>query len=238
MTVICPSCDSRFRDPPADIPKSRPMQCSNCDYEWVLGQEPLSQVDAPSMAPQMSDLLENGEDAILTNLPVVIEGAEDDTVKRDPIYVDKLPTPKPRKSRITLMSLAALIGIGAVTGSIVMRDTVMEKAPQTVALYDAAGLISVAPGLEIENVVTTRTKEDGIRRLIVRGEIENVASNTVPVPPIKLIMRNKSDAHLYAWTVTAAKPSLKAGERSRFTAVAQDYPGDAVNVEVEFVPAK
>ena len=238
MTVICPSCDSRFRDPPADVPKSRPMQCGNCEHEWVLDASALPHIDAPSMAPDMNDLLEDGDNTIHTNLPVIVEGAIDDTVKRDPIYVDKLPAPKPRKSRLTLMSLAALVGIGAVTASIVMRDTVMERAPQTAALYDAAGLISVAPGLEFDNVVTTRTKEDGIRRLIVRGEIENVASNTVPVPPIKLIMRNKSDAHLYAWTVTAAKPSLKAGERSRFTAVAQDYPGDAVNVEVEFAPAE
>lgn len=238
MTVICPSCDSRFRDPPAEVSKSRPMLCGNCEHEWMLDASSLQQVDAPSMAPDMNDLLDDGDNTIHTNLPVVVEGAVDDTIKRDPIYVDRLPTPKPKKSRLTLMSLAALIGIGAVTGSIVMRDTVMEKAPQTVALYDAAGLVSVAPGLKIENVVTTRTKEDGIRRLIVRGEIENVADNSVPVPPIKLIMRNKSDAHLYAWTVTAAKPSLNAGERSRFTAVAQDYPGDAVNVEVEFAPAE
>ena len=238
MTVICPSCDSRFRDPPAEVAQTRPMQCGNCEHEWMLDAAELPRVDAPSMAPSMSDLLEGDDNKIHTNLPVIVEGGADDIVKRDPIYVDSLPAPKPKKSRITLMSLAALLGIGAVTASIVMRDTVMEKAPQTVALYDAAGLVPAAPGLEFENVVTTRTKEDGIRRLIVRGEIENVASNTVPVPPIKLIMRNKSDAHLYAWTVTAAKPSLKAGERSRFTAVAQDYPDDAVNVEVEFAPAE
>ena len=238
MTVICPSCGSRFRDPPADVAQTRPMLCSNCEHEWMLDATTLPNVDAPSMAPSMSDLLEDGDNKIHTNLPVIVEGDADDVVKRDPIYVDRLPTPKPNKSRLTLMSLAVLVGVGAVTTSIMMRDTIMERAPQTVALYDAAGLVPLAPGLEIENVVTTRTKEDGIRRLIVRGEIENIASNTVPVPPIKLIMRNKSDAHLYAWTVTAAKPSLKAGERSRFTAVAQDYPGEAVNVEVEFAPAE
>ena len=38
--------------------------------------------------------------------------------------------------------------------------------------------------------------------------------------------------------VTANKASLKAGEKSRFTAIAHDFPDTTMNVDVEFVPTK
>lgn len=242
MTVICPSCDARFRDPPAEIMRTRPLQCSKCEHEWfvdevvVVDTDPVAQTASDAPQSPMDALLDNEEGAIRTGLPVVVEQQDAETEERKPLFVDREPAVAERKSHFALMSCAAILMLGTITGLIAMRDTVMKHVPETTAAYSAAGLVSQTRGLEIANVVTTRSKTDGIRKLIVRGEIENLADNTVPVPPIKLIMRNKNDAHLYAWTVSASKPSLNAGERGRFTAVAQDYPDEAVNVEVEFAP--
>ncbi|MEE9315427.1 MAG: MJ0042-type zinc finger domain-containing protein [Rhizobiaceae bacterium] len=240
MTIICPACDAHFRNPPADIPMSRPVQCGKCDHEWL----PLStriKMDAPSIAPDMADLVD-GQNAIKTALPVVMpKDLKNHSPK--PIFVDRAPEQIHKTSISALVKMAApmvaMACLAVFSGSIIFKDAIMAELPKTTSLYQAAGLTSKNPALEIANVVTTKSINDGISQLIVKGEVLNIADNTVPVPPLKLIMRGKSNANLFAWTVTTAKTSLKAGEKSRFTAVAHDFPIGAVNVEVEFaLPAK
>lgn len=240
MTVICPACDARFRDPPNDIPKTRPLQCGRCEHEWQLDDDSLNsneihQVDAPSIAPDMSDLVAGGSgDEIRTGLPVIMPQVEPAEKPRQPIYVDREviedAAPK-RRFGLPILGIACLC---IIAGSISFKDIVLKHVPHSMAIYQMAGLISSQPELKIANISTTRTKNDGIRRLIVKGEVKNIADSTVPIPPIKLTMRGDANNTLYAWTVSTTKQSLKAGEISQFTAIANDYPGNAVDVEVEF----
>ena len=134
---------------------------------------------------------------------------------------------------VPLITLACLTVLATGVG---LRNTVMHLAPPTVAIYQMAGLVSASPGLEIGNIVTTKVDKDGIRQLIIEGEIQNVADNTVPVPPVKLTMRGKANGNIQAWTVAANKARLKAGESSRFTAITSEFPRDMVDVNVEFAP--
>ncbi|MEL6750800.1 MAG: hypothetical protein AAFO70_01820 [Pseudomonadota bacterium] len=226
MTVICPACDARFRDPPADISPTRPLQCGKCEHEW---HRPV--VDAPLMMPSMDDL--TGE-AIRTQLPVVTETRPADAIKRR-IYVDALPQPK--KSRaLPALVLGCSLALTAVAGMVGGRGLVVDAVPQSANLYAALGMADETPQLQIANVTTTRTKRDGISQLIVRGEVANIADATVPVPPIVLTMRGKGDAKLYEWRVMASARNLASGEKSAFTAVATDYPAGATDVDVTFEP--
>ncbi len=253
MTIICPKCDSRFRDPPADIPLSRPLQCSNCEHEWVRASahpsdgetqtieapvlaEPRQQVDAPPLAPSMDDLIADRTDEIRINLPVVTDTPEDAAETKDePIFIDRaVAADQQAKRKRVLFPVLGLACIGLLASVLSLPHAMVDTSIQTGSVLKAAGLpISPAP-LSIAEMKTIKTKKDGIRQLIVRGEIENIAAHTVPVPPIKLTMRGEQNVRLYAWTVSAAKGELKAGERSRFTAIAHDYPREAVDVEVEF----
>ena len=235
MTVICPKCEAKFRDPPEEVLKSRTLQCGKCEHEWKPGAEakPRITLDAPSLAPEMNDLL-NGSEPIQTSLPVVMDKQN----KLAPIYVDRAPPADPPSKRSMLIPAVALSCMMVAAAAVGLRTSVMNHIPQTVALYQAVGLASENPGLKIANVVTTRTDKDGIRQLIVKGEIQNIADNTVPVPPVQLIMRGKEKANLFAWTVSANKQSLEAGETGRFTAVAHDFPAETVNVDIEFVSPK
>ena len=238
MTVICPSCDARFRDPPIDLPKTNPLQCSKCEHEWVPAQlaSPRLQLDTPSMAPEMADLV-GDKNEIRTTLPVTISKPHE-SPKREPVYVDRFPASPQKRAGIRAWHGAAFACLALFAGSIIFKQTVMATLPQTQPFYLAAGLTTANPGLQIDKVTTTKSSKDGIRQLIVRGEIQNIATATVPVPPIKLIMRGESQSNLYAWTVTATRDTLKSGEKSRFTAVAQGFPDKAVDVEVEFAPIK
>ena len=234
MTVICPNCDSRFRDPPAGIPIERPLQCSTCEHEWVRNDSRIS-LDAPGMTPEMADLVGEEKTAIRTNLPVVIDSEPETSVSNAPLFVDK-DHPLPIRSKRSYMPLACLAGIGLLAGVVSLQTTVGTHIPQARAVYQAAGLDAGSTQLKIADVNTLSTKKDGIRQLIIRGEIANIAEHEMPIPPIKLTMRGERNVRLYAWTVSAAKDTLKAGEQSRFTAIAHNYPGDAVDVEVEFAP--
>ncbi len=235
MTVTCPSCEAKFRDPPEDVLKTRTLQCGKCEFEWKPDGDdtPRITLDAPCLAPEMDDLVDD-QKAIKTALPVVM----DQPSSRAPIYVDRAPPTELPGRTSFLLPAAFLASLMLVAAGIGLRTNVMQHLPQTVALYQAVGLASENPGLKIANVVTTRTDKDGIRQLIVRGEIQNIADNAVPVPPVQLIMRGKEKANLYAWTVSANKDSLEAGETGKFTAVAHDFPADTVNVDIEFVSPK
>lgn len=245
MTVTCPSCNARFRDPPADIPLTRPLQCGVCDHEWLRTDAPRITLDAPSMAPNMDDLVDSDE-VIKTALPVIVpgEGVRDHDTNatnakpRMPIFVDREAAPKAKFSLKKPALALACAGVLLVAGAVSARTPIMQAFPQSQALYEVAGLHTATSGLKIANVESTRSTSDGIRRLIVRGEIENHAADSMSVPPIKLTVRGKGDAELYAWTVAASKKSIEPGKTGRFTAIAVDYPSDAVDVEVAFAPAK
>ncbi len=235
MTVICPECEAKFRDPPADVLNSRTLQCGKCEFEWKIEDEqaPRIQLNAPSLTPELSDLADDSA-AINTGLPVVMPKQH----RKAPIYVDRVPASQMPSKRSLVLPIATLASLMLIAGAVGLRGMIMQILPHTVALYQTVGLVSDNPGLKFANVVTTKIDKDGIRQLIVKGEILNVADNAVPVPPVKLIMRGREKANLYAWTVSANKDSLAAGESSRFTAVAHDFPAETVNVDIEFVASK
>ncbi|MGI9354897.1 MAG: hypothetical protein ACR2PF_07020 [Rhizobiaceae bacterium] len=237
MTVICPSCDARFRDPPAEVLANQFLQCGKCDHEWSLNRGRPVEIDAPAMVPDISDLIGEAQEPIRTALPMVVpqKEAEEAPVPIVPIYVDREEDPTgPSLFRGSLASISALALVAVVCSTIIFKDLIVAAVPQTAKYYETAGLETSNTGLKIANVVTTRGVKNGISQLIVKGEIANIADNTVPIPPIQLVMRGESEANLYEWTVAAAKNELKAGEMSRFTAVTKDYPKGAVNVEVTF----
>ncbi|EFL88011.1 zinc finger-domain-containing protein [Ahrensia sp. R2A130] len=233
MTVICPACDARFRDPPQEIVvKARPLQCSACDHEWTPVSETTGRmiVAAPSMDPTMEDLMDTA--CRDRNLPVIAEE------RPEPIFVDSLPpeaipsAPWPKTALAGLcLLMVGVLGVG-------LKDTIVENVPQSAQVYRAAGLLSDHPGLKIARVTTVKETRDGIRKLIVRGEIENVASGPVPVPSLDLVMLGEGSDKLYQWTVTASASQLGAGEKGRFTAVAHGFPEGVRDVKVSFTPPK
>lgn len=236
MTVVCPSCDARFRDPPPEVLKTKSLQCGKCDFEWdPVSEQEVPNVDSPSISPTMDDLVGEVEEPIKTALPVVIPHEQDAPPPIVPIYVDRAEETKvPVKRRGMIFTTVALILVALGSSTLIFKEAIVASVPQTAKYYATAGIETRNTGLQIANVITVHDVKDGISQLIVRGEIANIADNTVPVPPIQLVMRGESSTNLYEWTVAAAKNELKAGEKSRFTAVTKDYPEGAVDVEVTF----
>ena len=100
MTVVCPSCETRFRDPPSEVLQSRILQCSRCEHEWQVepGSAARIKVDAPTLSPDLEDLMDN-KNAIKTTRQVVMPGSAEKSLSvNSPLYVDRAPceTEKPR----------------------------------------------------------------------------------------------------------------------------------------------
>ncbi|MEL6946417.1 MAG: DUF3426 domain-containing protein, partial [Pseudomonadota bacterium] len=127
-----------------------------------------------------------------------------------------------------------MVAAGAL--ALVERARLIDLVPQSAPVFAALGLPAPSNGLALADIQSTRTQSDGIRRLIVRGKIQNHAETSMTVPPIQLTVRGEGDTELYAWTVAASQKNLAPGKTGRFTAIAVDYPADAVDVEVVFAP--
>ena len=213
------------------------MQCGKCEHEWLRENPDRISCDAPSLAPDMRDLVDDRSNMIETNLPIAVSDTSNAVVENGhdsaPIYVDR-EADIAEKKKANYLPIAGLASICLMLGTIVFQSQVIDTFPQAQSAYESAGLKSPVKELAISNIETVESEKDGIKRLIIRGEIENMAAHQVPVPLIELTMRGEQKVGLYAWTVSASKNALKAGERSRFTAIAEDYPGKAVDVEVKF----
>ena len=139
MTVICPSCDARFRDPPEDVLLNRVLQCSRCEHEWSTSkaQKPRIKADAPTMAPDMKNLVDD-EKAIKTALPVVMPKTDNEK-QTQPIYVDREPETKTSKPFSLVWPATGMVCLMLLAGAVGLRTTIMNAVPQSVGLYQAAG---------------------------------------------------------------------------------------------------
>lgn len=130
-----------------------------------------------------------------------------------------------------------LAGILAVCGSlmtaIAKRDTIVRAVPALGSLYAAIGL-PVPHGLELRNVKSTLLSDGAGHVLAVVGEIANVEHDVQQVPALRVALRGADGRDIYAWTATASKSKLNAGETVAFRTRLAAPPQGARQVVIQF----
>ena len=153
-----------------------------------------------------------------------------------PVFVDlakpveETGNPKSWPAVYGTLALACLLA-----GAVVFKKQVIETVPALEKAYQLTGLQPDGNGLSIRNVVTKRRESGGVTQLIVRGEVENISTGSISVPPIAVTIRGKENTPLYVWKVAPGQRNLKAGEKRLFTGISQVFPGDAKDVHLDFV---
>lgn len=134
------------------------------------------------------------------------------------------------------LSWAALIvlvvGLGGAT--VKYRESIASLWPQTATFYAALGMPVNLRGLEFSGVTYRDQVENGEAVLAISGQLVNVTSRALPVPPIRVSLADKDKRELYHWTFDSGVTTLAPGARSAFTTRLASPPHDARNVDLRF----
>jgi len=99
--------------------------------------------------------------------------------------------------------------------------------PPATRLYTMVGL-SVAPpgiGLELRKTTPAFTTENGVRTLVVEGEVVNISPIARDVPTLKVVLRDRDGGELQSLSFNVSEQRLLPGASVPFrTSIAQPNP--------------
>ncbi|KAF0118987.1 MAG: hypothetical protein FD149_281 [Rhodospirillaceae bacterium] len=129
--------------------------------------------------------------------------------------------------------MVVVIGLG---GAWLGREQVFRVWPELQNSLAGWGLpvINVAESLKLSDVTTLIVMEEGVRVLLVKGVMENVAAVSIPVPSMRLVFRDEN-RHIVRKGETMAPPiaTLPPGEKAKFVFRLQNPPAGAT-VDIGF----
>jgi predicted Zn finger-like uncharacterized protein len=230
MLIVCPSCASTYSLTREQLGvEGRSVRCARCRETWFAAT-----IDA---TPEEADLVAPAVVAITGPKPGKL-----DAILRVPLrmwqeakaaparWLSRLPTPqRPPAGALTGAALAMLVA-----AFVLQRETFVALAPQTAKLYAALGLPVNLRGLEFASVNTAMGMDEDQPVLIVQGEIRNIRSASVDVPPIRVMLRGADGRDIYEWTADAPRTTLGTGETVVFRTRLASPPTDGRDVVVRF----
>lgn len=134
---------------------------------------------------------------------------------------------------MTGVLLAAGIGSLAMLG--ILRHETVRLFPQTAPLFSAIGLGVKQHTLDIDDIRSRLTRENGLETLEVTGTISNLSKAQQRIPVLRLSIRSASGQEIYVWTATAEPAELAPGEKVTFRRRLASPPADSHSVMVRFV---
>ncbi|MCZ8185185.1 MAG: hypothetical protein O9308_02305 [Beijerinckiaceae bacterium] len=137
--------------------------------------------------------------------------------------------------RTSLTGIVLAAGIGSLAMLGILRHETVRLFPQTAPLFAAIGLGVKAHQLDIDNVRSRLSRENGLETLEVTGTIANLSKSVQKIPVMRLSIRSTSGQEIYVWTATADQPELAPGETTTFRRRLASPPADSHSVMVRFV---
>jgi hypothetical protein len=178
---------------------------------------------------------------------------EGDEESEDVLDPDDLPEPEPIPEVFTpsdagddeaeggrrgLVIAAAGVGVVAVlvAGLFFARLQIAALVPGVASVYAMVGLSvdTLGAGLDIRNVTSKRSTEQGTDVLVVRGIITNISDESRAVPLIRVVLLDAGEEEVQALTVKPVETEIPAGDDIGFRARLENPPGTARRLEVTF----
>ena len=241
MILTCPQCATRYQTDVAQfMPTGRKVRCAKCGHVWF--QEP------PAPEPE---------------IPVVHEEAPppqpEPEPEPEPIFPRRTayapPEPeyeeeqedvshfaaRPRSRFLPRLGLAfgwlVLAGIVAGMGwiGVRFRQDIATLLPQTASLYRAVGLHVNTLGIEFHNKVARFDTENGQSVLLITGNVVNITSHELTVPPIRVSLSDDDRRELYHWNFASSAATLGPGQSAQFRTRLPSPPLTARHIELRFV---
>ena len=209
MIVTCPNCSAQYRIESAAIgERGRMVSCANCRHRWFVDPEhSRAEQAAASSSP-----------APLPSAPQHHEAAG--SVRRG--------------SRSSALGWIVLIVLALlVAGALLARDQIATMWPQTAGIFRLAGLsVTIDPGLEVRSVTSAENEENGVKVLVVTGEVVNTTDYAKTVPPVHVSILDNDRQELVSEVVMVEPAILEARATVRFETRIQDVPPEARHTAV------
>ena len=148
------------------------------------------------------------------------------------------PLPQRRGSEWVGWFVAGFVVAVVLTGLAVGRNTIVAAWPDTVAVYNSAGLeirVPHADGLRIAGVESERLQGGNGAVLLVRGAVENTTLHSRTVPALQAVLADETGTELHRWRVAVVSPVLGGGQTTSFESWIAEPPEGAARVSVGFV---
>jgi predicted Zn finger-like uncharacterized protein len=208
MIVTCPACTTRYLvDPRALGDAGRLVRCAHCSKTWR--QTP------PEDLPR--------------SLDVAPANVVPDFTAGRPQLPALLRRRGLRWATIAWSVLVVILASGAIAG-IAAREDVIALWPPATRLYSMIGLAVQPPGIGLELRKTTPVfaTENGVRTLIVEGEVANISQIARDVPTLKVVLRDRDGGELQALSFNVAEQRLLPGASVAFrTSIPHPNPAAA-----------
>ncbi len=219
MILTCPSCSTRYLSDPASFhPSGRMVRCANCGHSWF--QKPSD--DMPKKVAGADSPVSGGLDP-MTRLPRNPHGSRGRRFN--------LPIPP---SNIALWFLLAVAVFGFGTIFYQYRLEIVRGWPQTASLYKLIGVDVNSVGIIFRDVSKDLETQESVSVLVVRGTLVNITDHDIPIPRVRINLRDEEAEELYHWTVVLPQTRLEAGASIEFVTSLSSPPVGTHDLEVRF----
>ncbi len=213
MILTCSACDTQFRIDPAILGlQGRKVKCSRCQSTWH--QEP----EIPD-APPIREISQSSDDL--------------------PMRTFSRPPPKKTRNKGLMIgwSVVAVLLIAFVTGSVVLRQAIVDAWLPAGRFYQAVGLtVKLRPfGLELRNVGSSQDYNGDVPVLTVHGDVYNFTDKTQKVPRMRVGLVDGSGQEIYNWTFMIPNGELEPRTTTSFQTDLASPPQAARRLAVTFV---
>jgi predicted Zn finger-like uncharacterized protein len=240
MILTCPQCATRYQTDAALFgAQGRKVRCAKCGNVWQ--QEPEAPVEPePEFAP-IEDFAPPPPSPVPSPPAQRIAYAPPASTYREPEPEVVARTEAPPRIRIDwggrlgvaagwigLLALILVIGWSAMR----FRQQIATLWPQSASFYAAVGKPVNTSGLSIRDVQYSNETEDGQPVLAITGQLTNVTTHEILLPPIRVTLTDDDKRVLYNWTFSASVASLKAGQTVNFATRLSSPPNGARHLQV------
>lgn len=209
MILTCPECETQYFAEDSTIGESgRTVKCASCGHSWFVGPEGT--------------------------------GAGAATLGAHETYRLKVRERRRRKSRAAALSAwtaTAAAFVVILTGLVLFRGEVVKRWPESASTYAAIGMPVNRFGLEFMETEAERFFDGTTPILEVRGAVQNVTSNTVAAPLVRVILLDDQGVKVAEAFAPIQPSSIPEEATAVFAARVENPPFESFELELDLVPA-
>ena len=231
MILSCPECTANFNVARTALePNGRTVRCGRCGHAWFVGPD-----GAPAEPPLPPVFVQpKDQDAGRARAAAADEGIPDMAALRKAAAASATRDPVNWRRAVGWVLLIAVIG--GVGAALWWREDVIATVPQTRPIYETLRLVPATPGDGLKIYATPqRLVRDGIRFVIIEGEVRNVSPVARPVPDLRGALRDKEERELQVWRIALPPTVLRPNETVPFRSEILDTSPEAIEATVAFV---